>query len=123
MGTSPASHNFDVYSGLHFEPKPGLHVHHGYMSSSLSRIVASNFAKSNTTLEPNTPYKNVKHILRMTIPKGSKHGAYIAPHSDFKGEKEFLVGRGKKIRIHPDPKIFARSPGNEIHVHTGTFED
>lgn len=120
LSTSHSPHSFDVYSGLHFEPTPGLHVHHGYMSSSISRNIAKQFAKSNMTFKP---YKNVRHILKIHVPKDSTHGAYIAPHSSYDTEHEFLIGRGKKIRIHPNPQVFHLSSGNQIHVHTGTFED
>ena len=44
-------------------------------------------------------------MLKIHIPKGSKHGAYIAHMSGLPNEKEFLIDKGKNIRIHPRPEI------------------
>lgn len=98
-----APHDFHVYSGLHVPPEPGkIHIHHGYMSSSLSPGIAHDFAKHDSNDES---ADNVRHILKLNIDKGSKHGRYIGTKSMNPEEHEFLIGRGKKIRIHPEPEI------------------
>ena len=77
-----------------------------YTSTSLRRTVASSFAR------PLSDYTDSedKHLIKIHIPAGSKHGVYIAPTSQLKSENEFLLNKGKKIHIHPEP---------EIHEHLG----
>jgi hypothetical protein len=71
------------------------------MSSSISPAVAHDFARHHETGEAD----NVRHILKLHIKKGSKHGRYLGSNSLSPHEHEFLIGRGKKIRIHPEPEI------------------
>jgi hypothetical protein len=109
--SKPSPADFHAYSGLHKAPKPGLHIHHGYMSTSLDPGVAEQFAKG-----PDT------HILKLHIKKGTTHGAYLEPHTKMKGEREFLVGRGKHIHIHPEPEKHAYF-GKTVHVWHGDIVD
>jgi hypothetical protein len=98
--SSHAAHkDFHVYSGLYDKPEAGTYQHHGYMSSSLHPHIAGGYSRS-AAKDP----KAGNHILKIHIPKGSKHGAYIARHSEFPDEREFLLGRGKKFKIHPEPE-------------------
>jgi 8-oxo-dGTP pyrophosphatase MutT (NUDIX family) len=94
LSSHEAPHDFHVYSGLHtHDLKAGTEYrHHGYMSSSIDPATAQGFGHSDD--------EGIHHILKLTIPAGSKHGAYVQPHSSVKTEKEFLIGRGKKIKIH-----------------------
>lgn len=111
LSSKPSPVEFHTYSGLHKAPKPGLHVHHGYMSTSLEPTTAHEFARG-----PDT------HILRLHIKKDSKHGAYLEPHTKNKDEREFLVGRGKHIHIHPEPEKHDYY-GSTVHVWHGDIVD
>jgi len=115
-GKHKAPHDFHVYSGLHAQPAPGdVHEHHGFMSTSLDPEIAGQFAKSE--LGPridqkdksfNTLQKDQNHVLKLKIEKGSKHGYYVGARkhlTNYHNEREFVLGRGKKIHIHPEPEI------------------
>jgi hypothetical protein len=107
LASKPSPADFHTYSGLHKAPKPGLHIHHGYMSTSLDPGTAEQFAKG-----PDT------HILKLNIKKDTNHGAYLEPHTKNKDEREFLVGRGKHIQIHPEPEKHEYY-GSTVHVWHG----
>jgi hypothetical protein len=114
-----APEDFHVYVGLHEKPKPGeIHKHHGYISSSVEPAIAKTYAKESPHASGSADsgdHEHVdKHMLKLKIPKGSKHGYYIGNRkhlSEYEHEKEFLIGRGKKIHIHHEPEI-------RTHVHT-----
>ena len=44
------------------------------------------------------------HTLRIHVPAGS-HGAYIAHHSDFPEEKEFLLHKNAMVKLHHQPEV------------------
>lgn len=109
-----APEDFHVYSGLHDAPKPGeTHLHHGYISTSVDPTVAYGYAhhvNERHEKDQNDEKHEIldKHMLKLKMDKGSTHGYYIGerPHlSEYHQENEFLVGRGKKIHIHPEPEI------------------
>ena len=121
---TPAPHSFHVYTGLRGDPFKkrklfGVHLlgksPEGHLkahlpaftSASLSPQIALNFSN----WEEN--YGATKrHILKIHIPKGSKHGAYV-DHMSGHGEHEFLLDKGKNIRIHPKPEHFVTSRKDE----------
>ena len=65
---------------------------------------------------------NVGHILKIHIPKGSEHGAYVSGHAvenyDYfpEGEKHFILKRGTNIAIHKVPEKHVDIEGRPIHV-------
>ena len=124
--------DFHVYSGLKGHPflktnyaRPTYDLKHtkkvikavlpAYSSSSLDFNQAHSFASS-----PGWEHINPdKHILKIHIPKGSKHGAYVAHNSDQPHEREFLLRRGTKIHIHPEPetremRVSASEPNHKV---------
>lgn len=112
-----------VYSGLHNSPhehimanggyKSGSHVlmkHPAYMSTSLSKDVAREFAHPDRRYDEArgnvyTKKNDYVHILKTTIPKGSNHGAYIGHLSLHPEEKEFVLGRGKVFKVSHRPYV------------------
>lgn len=122
-----APKSFHVYSGLHSAPQGGeTHVHHGFMSTSIDNKTASAFAKNfNGRHDEEGNYHVDKHMLKLKIPKGSKHGHYVGRNStyghgfgDLNHEHEFILGKGKRIKIHPEPEIHKKSDtGITIHHH------
>ncbi len=40
-----------------------------------------------------------KHVLVFHLPEGYHKGKFIAPHSNFRSEREFLLGRNQKFKI------------------------
>jgi len=43
------------------------------------------------------------HVISIHVPKGS-HGAYVDNFSNFSGEREFILHKGAKVHIHPEPE-------------------
>jgi hypothetical protein len=54
------------------------------------------------------------HMLKIHIPEGSKHGMYIGHHSASPQEQEFLIKRGVKIHIHPEPEVHDLTDDDKI---------
>jgi hypothetical protein len=110
-----APHDMHVYTGvddnhpLHdIESKHKEHnlIHPGYTSTSISKSRAEGFAKSTNT---------DKHVLKIHVPAGHP-GAYIDHLSANKGEKEFLLPRGTKLKVHPNPEVHHDLYGDKIHT-------
>lgn len=120
-----APESFHVYTGIQESPKnlfdkkkgsiTGIQARHfteeghlkavlpAFTSTSLNANVAKGF--SSVTGGGKTPLE--RHLLKIHIPEGSTHGAYIAHHSEAgEGEREFLMKRGTKLHIHPQPETF-----------------
>ena len=140
LNRHPASRDIHLHSGLYKRPTPGEHIHHGYMSTSTDEKVAHNFAHETAAhkdhkftgkyhdvlahKEVETTPKGEKHVLHIVAKKGSRHGAFIGHMSTHADEREFLVKRGKKIRIHPNPERHISPTGRStIHVWKGEFVD
>lgn len=137
LGNKPAPHDLHVYSGVKFNPadvrnKDNLIHLPAYTSTSLYQHVAVPFAEGLADHEPNDVETTHHHILRIHIPVGSEHGAYIAHHSPFDeditledgskkptehGEREFLMKRGAIIRVDPAP--FDQHIGRFTDTHSG----
>lgn len=130
LGRHPASRDIHLHSGLYKRPTPGEHVHHGYMSTSTDEKVAHNFAhlvaakgKDKTETDHGLVHGE-QHVLHITAKKGSRHGAFIGHMSTHADEREFLVGRGKKILIHPNPtRKVVRNGTATLHTWKGEFVD
>ena len=130
----PAPESFHVYTGLHSPfigeknpigvvPIPGkrpiIKAHlPAYTSTSIHPHVAYSNAQRKRIDETNTHLIDARSLLKIHIPKGSTHGAYIAPHSRFPNEeKEFLINHGTKLHIHPIPEVHKESeiePGHYL---------
>jgi hypothetical protein len=143
-------HAFHVYTGIHKEHnlhdvghvqnahagKPIKAIHHGYTSTSIDKDTASSFAhsvvhQSEETIDDHIhSHEHVhKHILKIHVPKGHP-GGYIAHHSKYDNEKEFVLPRGTKLHIHHKPKketvhhsYVDRFGGKDhtMHIHHHTY--
>lgn len=90
-------HDMHVYSGIKFDPHQNITAENGqhhlhlpaFTSTTIDPIVAKVFSRGN--------------IVKIHVPKGS-HGFY-APGLEGKpnSEHEFIIPRGAKLHIHPEP--------------------
>ena len=76
-----------------------------FTSTSIDPTVAEDFSTE-------TPGKH-KHILKIHIPKGSEHGRFVGHVSRFELEHEFLLNKGRNLKIHPKPEHFVTSRKDE----------
>jgi len=93
--------NLEVYSGIGYDPryrknKEGIVHHPAFLSTSLHKKVAEDFAQIHQE-EGENGSKNHWHLLKINIPKGS-HGAYIDHISQLGGQKEFVLPRGSNMK-------------------------
>ena len=122
-----------VFSGVGFHPgmaaaqHPKGHVHMpSYTSTSIHPHEAANFAKALPKGSPGDNYQRYSpakdrkkegadhHIMKINLPKGH-HGAYIADHSWIPDEKEFLLPRNQRMKIHPTPEVKEFKHGKATH--------
>ena len=70
----------------------------------------------------------VHHILKIKVKKGQQVGAYIANHSNYSAENEFLINKNHTIHItgeyedhHMPPERYIKSnPPRIYRVHHAT---
>lgn len=84
-----------VYSGVMYDPRRAKNalgiVHHpGYLSTSLNKSTAQDFALENSEDDEN------QHILKIKVPAGHS-AAYVDKISQNKGEKEMILPRGLNL--------------------------
>lgn len=102
-----------VYTGLGYSPaqyKPEGHngtdpikVHHpAFTSTSLSLSNAKVFAEPAEHHE-NDAMRDHNHIMKIHVPKGH-HGAYVDHVSAQGDEREFMLPRNTKLKVHPVPE-------------------
>jgi len=124
-----AHRDIQVYSGTRHDPrkikdKDGIVEHPAYLSTSINRSVAENFAKRNDrqNMEKSTVGLHVRHrhLLKFTIPKG-----HPVAHLDY-GEDEMVLPRGTKLKhLRTTTKVHTVPPADfdgaetlEYHNHT-----
>ena len=129
----PAPMNFNVFTGLGGNPfkkkgkgKFGVHITGrnpdksikahlpAFTSTSIDPTVAEDFSTE-------TPGKH-KHILKIHIPKGSEHGRFVGHVSRFELEHEFLLNKGKNLKIHPKPEYYKKD-GHHYFIWHAHIED
>jgi len=102
---------FHVFTGVGFNPgktfSKGAHMHGhlpAYTSSSLTHTTAKTFAfgKTRNPDFPNLAKNSHPHVLKIHVPAGS-HGIYTGDDLGYGDEKEFVLPRNAKVRIHPVP--------------------
>jgi hypothetical protein len=127
----PLHKGIRVFSGLGFDPRRHMDENNhlessAFLSTSTDGTVATGFARR---LEANgDPYnydpnnhdrETHHHILQIDLPKGSQHGAHIQSMSEIPDEREFVLKRKTKLKIHPVPEI--RREGNRVeHIWKAT---
>lgn len=102
----PTNQSFVTYRGLNnteyaeklLNLKKGTEIiaDHSFMSTSIDFNVAVGFTGTETA---NEFVYNGGTIMRILIKKGQKVGAYIAEHSEFENEAEFLLARNLKVKL------------------------
>lgn len=129
-------HDMYVYTGIHKAHELTRHVpkagtdkpieihHHGYTSTSLDKHIAREFTHNSSDNDKEEHH----HIIKIHVPKGH-HGAYIAHHSviDSGGEggkgsagereKEFVLPKGIKLHVHPQPTVAYQHKGGKVIHH------
>lgn len=116
-------HKLTVFSGTKFDPRNHMDenkiVHHpAYLSTSLSKKTAASFGTTNYHVDENGRVESEKHVLKIHVPKNHP-GAYVDHFSDNKGEKEFILPRGTKLKYkYTDThKIQDEKDNHNIHEH------
>lgn len=112
LKTAPAAkEDFYVYTGVNPNKnkieKGDLHIP-AFTSASTKDFVASDFSSKYHTIEDHTDEngeltsQKVHHILKIHVKKGQQVGAYIAPHSIYEDEHEFLINKNHTIHLSGD---------------------
>ena len=113
ISNHPAPHGFHVYSGIRGNPFNGYRQLPSLKKNNDGSVTGHLPAFTSTSIHPkqpeyfsNTDDRRRMHMLKIHIPKGSTHGAYIGHVSEHgKKEMEYLLKPNKRIRIHPRPEI------------------
>lgn len=111
LKSSPkAIDDFHVYTGINSTRAPtkgDIHIP-AFTSTSTSIHRAAKFVEPNKNrhTEEYHPDENgnmvkhtVHHILKVNVKKGQQVGAYVANHSNYAAENEFLINKGHTIHI------------------------
>lgn len=85
--------------------------HPSYLSTSLALPTASTFAANNQG-----------DIIKIHVPEGHP-AAYIGHISQHKGERELLLPKGLKLRIHHDKREYHLGPRGSSIIHHATIEN
>lgn len=136
----PAHEDFHVYTGINGNKnkieKGDLHIP-AFTSTSTSIHRAAKFVspEKGRHTEEYHPDENgnmvkhtVHHILKIKVKKGQQVGAYIANHSNYSAENEFLINKNHTIHItgdyedhHMPPERYIKSnPPRIYRVHHAT---
>lgn len=52
--------------------------------------------------------KDIQDVLKIHLPAGHKDGAYVDAISENPGESEYLLDKGQKLKVHPEPSYTLR---------------
>jgi len=114
-----APHEMHVYMGVRKDPRTvGNKINdtttelktNRFLSTSLNHNVAYTFQPE----KHRNSNKGEKHIIKIKIPEGSRHGAYIAGVSAYPEEDEFLI-KPSTLHISNTPEIGGKH--NNIFIH------
>lgn len=104
--------DFHVYTGLFGLNNPRTQATHqdetgkllfhvpAFTSTSLNLAVAHDFAKKK---QDDSLTREFTDVLKIRVPGGYHHGAFIKPHSEHEDEEEFLLDKGHTLKLHPEP--------------------
>lgn len=112
--TPPPTHlpDFHVYTGLFGSNNPHTQATHrdeqgkllfhvpAFTSTSLNLSVAHDFAKKK---QDDTLNREFTDVLKIKVPGGYHHGAFIKPQSEHEEEEEFLLDKGHTFKLNPEP--------------------
>lgn len=123
---TPAPNDMTVHTGLYGDPRKRMNsngiVHHpAFLSASLNPHIAKSFAIGHrhaedldTTTDKTLPQI---HSMQIHIPEGSRHGAYVAHVVPATKEREFLIDKGKNLKIHHTDKHIEKTAAGYDVVH------
>lgn len=130
----PSHKEFHTYSGLGFDPRRHVdehgHLHSpAFLSSSPDIHTASGFAYPISDVHGTKTFSDredaVHHILKIKVPKGSTHGAYVNGSSNLgrhsvgehgTGELEYIANKGTTYKVNPKPTIIKNEDGKVTHM-------
>lgn len=121
------SKNTELYSGVKYHPLESanengvLHLP-AYTSTSERHSVAKKFAHTQARRQdrPEDDHKQDAHIIRFNLKKGDRAGnissksSYGADH-EF-DEREWLLPRNTRVKIHPEPETSTDKEGRKFHI-------
>lgn len=114
----PYDKPISVYSGMHSSVPPHvIHQHGGifhfprFLSTTTNPEMALRFASKNKS--------NERHVVKFDVPAGYKHGAFIAPGSEYKDENEYLIDRDRMIHISHKISSKTNKEGVTTHLWQG----
>jgi len=131
LKTAPAAkEDFHVYTGINSKrnkiEKGDLHIP-AFTSTSTKDFVAGDFGVKYHSLEDH-PNKNgdiqphmIHHILKIHVKKGQQVGAYIAPHSNYSDEHEFLINKNHTIHVSDDYEDHPGEGNRIFRIHHATI--
>lgn len=117
------SEDLYVYSGIKSLNPANLsnrYVHiPQFMSTSLLPHVAKEFSQMYTERGENDSRNYVHHVLRIKIPAFSNNGLYLANHSHYPKEEEFLLKNNNVLHISNTPHSYVQQfdSGNSKTIH------
>lgn len=142
LSSKPAHKTFHTYSGLGFDPRQHADENHklpspAFLSSSPHATTAEDFAKviDEHGRKRFKTKEGTKHIMKIEIPEGSTHGAYVNGVSTFGrirpdsphgvGEKEFTMKHNITYKLHPEKEVHIKDrDGHITHIiHHATVDE
>lgn len=124
-GAPSPTEDLYVYSGIkNFTPN-NLHSRYihapNFVSASLLPHIAKEFAQTYYTRNFDGRNNDIHHlhVLRIKIPAFSNNGLYLANHSAYPKEEEFLLRNSNVYHIADTPHTFINNYGNgsQRHIH------
>lgn len=117
------SEDLYVYSGIKALDPANLsnrYVHiPQFMSTSLLPHVAKEFSTEYTSRNEDNAMDSSRHVLRIRIPAFSNNGLYLANHSHYPKEEEFLLRNNNVLHIANTPHSYVQQldNGNSKTIH------
>lgn len=115
-------HSFHVYAGVkgssaHNTLQHNITYHHAaYLHSSLNDKMAAGFTLHHHEQKNGEDHYH-HHILKIHVPKGHP-GSYVSHISHHPHEKEFILPRNTKLKIHNTTTKSSDIEGDKHHIHT-----
>lgn len=114
---NPLKHKLVVHSGVSFDPRKkvgtnGVLKSHAYISTTHSKEIAHDFAKSSYNKKTGA---ESKHIVRLDLKKGDP-AMHVEHHSLTPGEHETIIKRGSRLKLHKTD-TYVNPWGEKTHVH------
>ena len=95
----------DIRNGNHFtENGDRIYKTPAFTSTTLSKTTAEVFAGGGK-YDPESK-KHVSDVLKIAVPGGYSHGAFIKPYSEHKYEREYLLDKDHTFIVKPTPRYY-----------------